>query len=404
MRLLFVLTLLASSAMALDNGLALTPPMGWMTWQRFRCVTDCATYPDSCVSHKNVMDQAKLLVSQGYKKAGYEFVHIDDCFMAMDRNAEGKLYADPKRFPVGMRGLGDEIHALGLQYGLYEDIGTKTCAGYPGILGHFEIDAETFTHDWRGDFLKLDGCYVAKQEDHQVLYPEFGRILNRTGHPMVYSCSWPAYIEEKDKPAQYPMMKKHCNVWRNWDDIQDSWESLRSIIDYWGDNQNDMAPYHGPGSWNDPDMLLIGNEGLSEDQSRLQMAIWAIVAAPLIMGNDLRVVKPWQRDILLNEEIIAVDQDVDGVQGLRRTKKGRFESWSKPLHNGDLAVALVNKCDSCGPPQLVSATFETLGAKAKKMWCRDLFERKELGAFEDKISLYVNGGGGVRMLRCRGSE
>lgn len=161
-----------------------------------------------------------------------------------------------------------------------------------------KLDAQTFA-DWDVDYVKLDGCY-ANISDMATGYPEFGRLLNETGRPMVYSCSWPAYQEDAGEMPDYESLKQHCNLWRNWDDIEDSLESLMQIIDYFAKNQDRIQPHGGPGHWNDPDMLLLGNYGLSYDQSKLQMAIWAIMAAPLIMSNDLSAVRPEIKAILQN--------------------------------------------------------------------------------------------------------
>ncbi|TDG50834.1 hypothetical protein AWZ03_002823 [Drosophila navojoa] len=317
--LLLVLTQLLRAGSALDNGLALTPPMGWMSWQRFRCITDCDTFPDECISEKLFRRSADLLVSEGYADVGYEYVIIDDCWLEWNRdNKTNKLVPDRKRFPRGLNVLADHIHAKGLKFGLYQDFGTKTCAGYPGVIDHMALDAETFAN-WDVDYVKLDGCY-ANVSDMATGYPEFGRLLNETGRPMVYSCSWPAYQSGSEQPL-FEALKRHCNLWRNWADIQDSFQSVMTIADYFANNQDSMQPHAGPGHWNDPDMLILGNYGLSYDQSKLQMAIWAVLAAPLIMSNDLAKVRPEIKEILQNRDVIAVNQDPLGIQGLASTNR-----------------------------------------------------------------------------------
>jgi hypothetical protein len=288
-------------ARALDNGVALTPPMGWMSWQYFRAVTDCVTYPSDCLTEGLFHAQADHLVKDGYLAAGYNSLHFDDAVVDMQRDAQGHLQGDRARFPSGLKALGDYLHTRGLQLAIYSDIGTNTCGGYPGSQGNITVDAQTFAA-WGSDYLKLDGCY-ANETDYARDYPAMGRALNATGRPIVYSCSWPAYLSEAEKTRVYPELAKICNLWRQFDDIQNSWDSMLSIVDYWGDNQDVFSKYSGPGQWNDPDMLIIGNSGLSQPESEVQMAMWAIFAAPLIMGNDLRVVNQWQRDILLNKEV-----------------------------------------------------------------------------------------------------
>uniref|UniRef100_T1GXA4 Alpha-galactosidase n=1 Tax=Megaselia scalaris TaxID=36166 RepID=T1GXA4_MEGSC len=176
-----------------------------------------------------------------------------------------------------------------------------------------KLDAQTFA-EWEVDYVKLDGCY-ADPKTMDKGYPEFGKYLNQTGRPMVYSCSWPVYQEEEGTIPNYELMTEHCNLWRNWDDIQDSYTSLIGIMDYFAKNQERIQPHSGPGHWNDPDMLLLGNYGLSYEQSKTQMAIWAILAAPLLMSTDLRAVSPEIKAVLQNKDIIAVNQDALGIQG-----------------------------------------------------------------------------------------
>ncbi|EDW91932.1 alpha-N-acetylgalactosaminidase [Drosophila yakuba] len=375
-------------SMGLDNGLALKPPMGWMSWERFRCITDCKLYPDECISEKLFQRHADLLVSEGYADAGYEYVIIDDCWLEKNRdNDTQKLVPDRKRFPNGLNALSDHIHNQGLKFGLYQDYGTNTCAGYPGVIKHMKLDAQTFA-DWDVDYVKLDGCY-ANISDMATGYPEFGRLLNETGRPMVYSCSWPAYQEDAGEMPDYESLKQHCNLWRNWDDIDDSLESLMQIMDYFAKNQDRIQPHGGPGHWNDPDMLLLGNYGLSYDQSKLQMAIWSIMAAPLIMSNDLAAVRPEIKDILQNRAVIAVDQDELGIQGRRVLSRNQIEVWKRPItpvtKNGhhSYAVAFVSRRDD-GAPYRIPFTGKELGLMNPKGYSvQDLFDASnKLGVFQ----------------------
>jgi alpha-N-acetylgalactosaminidase len=207
------------------------------------------------------------------------------------------------------------VHSKGLKFGIYEDYGNYTCAGYPGVLGYLRTDAQTFA-SWDVDYVKLDGCY-AHPSDMDRGYPEFGYYLNQTGRAMMYSCSWPVYQIYAGMQPNFSSIIDSCNLWRNFDDIQDSWASVESIIDYYGNNQDVIVANAGPGHWNDPDMLIIGNFGLSYEQSKTQMAIWAILAAPLLMSVDLRTMRPEYKAILQNKKIIAVDQDPLGIQGRR---------------------------------------------------------------------------------------
>lgn len=175
---------------------------------------------------------ADMVVATGLNKVGYEYVIIDDCWLDHQRSPEGKLQPDPKRFPSGIKALADYVHGKGLKFGIYEDYGNFTCGGYPGILGHLKTDAETFA-EWEVDYIKVDGCY-ADTNTMDKGYPAFGRYLNATGRPIVYSCSWPDYQLAEGKMPNYKLIAEHCNLWRNFDDIDDSWESVSSIIDYYG--------------------------------------------------------------------------------------------------------------------------------------------------------------------------
>ncbi|XP_045485459.1 alpha-N-acetylgalactosaminidase [Pieris rapae] len=372
---------------ALENGLALTPPMGWLTWQRFRCITDCKMYPDECISEALIRRTADKMVSDGYLAAGYNYVGIDDCWMEKDRDKDGRLVPDATRFPNGMKAIGDYLHSKGLKFFLYQDYGNKTCAGYPGVLGHEKTDVDSFV-GWGVDYIKLDGCNVELSK-MDTGYPEFGRIMNESGRPMVYSCSWPAY---QDKP-DYKSIKEHCNLWRNTDDIQDSWASLTSIMD-WFAERPELVEFAGPGHWNDPDMLLIGNYGLSVDQARVQMAVWSIMAAPLMMSVDLNSIKDEFKNILLNDGVIAVDQDEMGKQGMRVWNKSKCEIWSRELSNG-YAVAFVSRRDD-GAPYTVAATFDDMRVPAQNYHVEELFDQeasRSYGTKDKKFTSRINPSG-----------
>jgi hypothetical protein len=249
-----------------------------------------------------------------------------------------------------MAALGQYIHSKGLGFSIYTAESTETCGGYPASQGYESIDAQTFA-DWQVDYIKVDGC--GDNSYYPAGYAAMGAALEATGRPIVYSCSWPAYIgdNETEKPFATFIMDG-CNLWRNWDDIQCYWSSLGSIIDHWGDYGSVLAPWAGPGHWHDADMLLIGNGCITEDEERTQMAIWSIIASPLIMGNDMRNVSAASKAILLNQDAIAVSQDPLGQMGLRleNSSSAPTQTWYRVLANGDVAVALYNKLGSAQPP------------------------------------------------------
>ncbi|XP_060935367.1 alpha-galactosidase A [Limanda limanda] len=348
--LLQLLVSIRPGAEALDNGLALTPTMGWLHWERFMCNTDCDKDPENCISERLYMQMADVMVKEGWREAGYEYVCIDDCWPSHQRDAQGRLQADPKRFPGGIKKLAEYIHSKGLKLGIYADVGKNTCAGYPGSLGHYETDAQTFA-DWNVDLLKFDGCFMYRTLIGEG-YTNMSKALNQTGRSILYSCEWPLYEWPIKKP-NYTAIRETCNHWRNYNDVEDSWSSIKSIVDWTASHQDIIVPSAGPGGWNDPDMLVIGNFGLSHDQQESQMALWAIMAAPLLMSNDLRHICPRSKGLLQNRHIIEISQDPLGRQGFCTIKVNNFEVWERPLSHKRLAVAVLNRQEIGGPRGLV---------------------------------------------------
>lgn len=378
----------------LNNGLARTPPMGWLQWERFRCITDCDTYPNDCVSESLFKRTADRLVKDGYSKVGYKSVNIDDCWSEMERDDDGNLVADKKRFPGGIKVLADYTHERGLNLGIYTDFGTKTCGRYPGSIFHMEKDTKLFA-DWGIDMIKVDGCYSCSSL-YEEGYKQFGWYMNHTDRPMLYSCSWPAYLEDKGKP--YKEIAKYCNIWRNWADITDSWDSVLSIINYNAKYQDEIVPYVGPGNFNDIDMLLIGNFGLSKDQSKTQMAIWSILAAPLFISADLDKMQDWQKEILLNEEIISVNQDKLGIMGKQVYKDDNGQqTWLKKLSKQCYAVAIMSTRTDI--PIMMGFTLSDLKVSGP-MNVRCLFAKKDIGVISKSFQALVNPSGVVMLKLC----
>ncbi|XP_048583695.1 alpha-N-acetylgalactosaminidase-like isoform X2 [Nematostella vectensis] len=354
--------------------------------------------PENCISENLLKEMADRIASDGFREAGYEYVCIDDCWSSMNRTADKRLERDITRFPNTIKKLADYIHSKGLKFGLYADYGTKTCAGYPGSINHVIRDAETMA-EWGVDYLKLDGCYADPAAMDQG-YPLFTRALNITGRRIMFSCSWPAYQVYRKIEPNYELIGKYCNLWRNYGDIQDSWRSLLSIIDWYGDNQDKLIPAAGPGHWNDPDMLIIGNFGLSYEQAKTQMAIWAILAAPLFMSNDLRNLDPKFKEILINREIISVNQDPIGRQGRRiyKNNKTGLEIWRRYLADGSVAIVMMSRREDM--PVFVTAPFWKVGITSVKAHVRDLFAQRNLGVYTRKFTAKVNPSG-VVMVRLR---
>ncbi|XP_054754676.2 alpha-N-acetylgalactosaminidase-like [Lytechinus pictus] len=388
-----VLTISIDSVYALDNGLALTPPMGWLSWERFRCNTDCVNDPDNCIGENLYKTMADLVVEKGYKDLGYEFINMDDCWMASSRDSNGRLQGDPTRFPSGIKALADYIHSKGLKLGIYESMGYHTCQKLPGTFGHIETDAQTFA-DWGIDMVKMDACYTPSSELAGEGYMNFSRALNATGRPIIYSCEW-AHCG-----GNFSIIAKTCNTFRNGIDIQDSWTNVQSIINFFISHQDLFTNVSGPGSYSDPDMLIVGDYALSIDQSRAQMALWAILAAQLMMSNDLRTLAPWAEEILQNKEVIAVNQDPLGIMGKRvLTTSAKISVWTKPLSSGSFAAVVFS--ERTDMPYNYTFTISTLNFSHPSGYkVRDLFESKDFGTFlpDNDISVMVNPVG-VVMIR-----
>jgi len=403
-RQFFVVSLLVASvaaALALDNGLALTPPMGWNTWNTFQCNYDEST----------LKQMAHALISSGMAKAGYTYLNIDDCWQTRERDAQGNLQPDPTKFPNGMKAFVDYIHSLGLKVGIYSDVGMYTCQGFPGSNGYYQQDANTFA-SWGIDYLKFDTCYLTTEIENQpwLFYGQMSQALNKTGRPIVFSiCNW----GRKDSWNWAP---KIGNLWRTTYDIFPWWGRVLEILDA----QKPLYPYAAPGAFNDPDMLEVGVNGtffnlplapaawLDDTQARSHFSLWAIMAAPLITGNDLRTMRPAIQAILTNTEVIAVNQDPLGLQGrvVASVQSGIdldgaclwlkcswTEVWAKNMTNGRIAVVLFNRAgvlydlNQWGNED-VTVTWTQLGLSSSSATYRatDLWSGQALGDFTGQFA------------------
>ena len=358
-----------------DNGLARTPPMGWNSWNKFAGRVDDAA----------VRAMADAMASNGMKEAGYTYINIDDTWEG-ERDASGNITSN-KKFP-DMRALADYVHAKGLKLGIYSSPGPNTCAGYEGSYGHEEQDARTWAA-WGIDYLKYDWCgarALYTDAEMPAVYQKMGEALLATGRPIVYSlCQYGRNDVWKWGPDV------GGNLWRTTGDIRDAWESMTRI----GFNQNELAPYARPGHWNDPDMLEIGNGGMTPDEYRTHMSLWSMLAAPLLAGNDLRTMTPEIREILINREVIAIDQDRGGKQGTRLSQSGEQEIWTRPLAGGDIAVALFNRGAA---PATMSVQWSQLGLTRKPSHVRDLWAHSDIAGGATDYSATVPSHG-VVMLR-----
>lgn len=346
---LFVSTFffLNTNAQKFDN-LAQTPPMGWNSWNKFGCD----------VSEELIMGIADAMASSGMADAGYEYIVIDDCWQ-VGRDENGEVIVDKERFPNGMKYLADYIHSKGLKFGIYSCAGTQTCQGRPGSRGYEFQDARTYAR-WGVDYLKYDWCYATTQ-NAQASYELMRDALYKAGRPIVFSlCEW-----GQSKPWEWAKDVGH--LWRTTGDIVDRWDAMMAIFDA----QKELAKYAGPGHWNDPDMLEVGNGGMTTEEYRTHFSLWCMLAAPLMAGNDLRNMDGETLEILTNSEMIAVNQDTLGKQAFCFRDNGDYEIWVKKLANEEKAVCLLNRADET---KTVEVNIPVLLKANDYYWASDPYE------------------------------
>jgi alpha-galactosidase len=377
---------LPTPAPALNNGLALTPPMGFNNWN----FTHCDNGQPTEAMIKGIAD---AMVSSGMRDAGYSFVNIDDCWALPNRDGAGNLVPNPTSFPGGMPALASYVHARGLKLGIYLDAGTRTCngaRGFPGSLGHEQQDANLIA-SWGIDYLKYDNCndkaVPATQRDAAMR-----DALAATGRPIVYSLSeWGTNRPQDWAPAT-------GNLWRTTGDISANWASITSRLD----TNAQVAWAAGRGAWNDPDMLQVGNGSMTDAEYRAHFSMWAIMAAPLLAGNDLRGMSAATRTVLTNTEVVAVDQDPAGIQGVKVAEPAAgLQVWSKKLQAaGQRAVALFNRT---GASASITANWSDLGLAPGSATVRDLWAHADRGGFTNSFTATVPSHA-VVMLRVAGGD
>ena len=364
MKKLLVLLFLALAPALLAQkfeGLALTPPMGWNTWNTFQ----------GNISEALVKEMAEALISSGMQKAGYRYLVIDDAWEATQRDAQGNLVPDPVRFPSGMKALGDYLHAKGFQFGIHNCAGTKTCANFPGGRGHEFQDALSYA-SWGVDYLKYDWCNHGTANSQET-YKTMRDALYTARRPVVFSlCEW-----GDTKPWLWAKDVGH--LWRTTGDIMACYDCQGAYSLGWKfilESQAGLEEYAGPGHWNDPDMLEVGNPGLTLAESRAHFSLWSLLAAPLMAGNDVRKMSAEVRDILTNAEVIAINQDPLGKQGYRFMKHTGKQIWAKELSNKEWAVCFFNDSDETVQLRIDWANLSFLKGSYR---VRDLWQKKDLG-------------------------
>lgn len=331
--MLLMLILMTSHGMLAQKfeNLAMQPPMGWNSWNSFEC---------EGLNEQVIKEVADAMEHNGMKAVGYEYIVIDDCWQ-IGRDTAGRIQIDKEKFPSGIKSLVDYVHSKGLKFGIYSDAGVSTCAGRPGSKGYELIDAKTYA-EWGVDFLKYDWCNTEGQEAI-ASYTIMRDALYQAGNPIVFSlCEWGT-----SKPWEWA--KEVGHLWRTTLDID---LGARFDGDIWGnqlgwtdilDKQVGLEKYAGPGHWNDPDMLTVGNHQMPENEARAHFTMWCMLAAPLIAGNDIRTMTKETQAILTHQKMIAVNQDVLGKQGFKIVDKGHFEVWQKPLSGNEIAICFLNR-------------------------------------------------------------
>ncbi|XP_023637470.1 alpha-galactosidase 2 isoform X2 [Capsella rubella] len=352
------------SRMLMDNGLALSPQMGWNSWNHFQCN----------INETLIKQTADAMVSSDLAAKGYKYINIDDCWGELNRDSKGNLVAKASTFPSGIKALADYVHSKGLKLGIYSDAGTLTCSQtMPGSLGHEEQDAKTFA-SWGIDYLKYDNCGNTGTSPRER-YPKMSKALLNSGRSIFFSlCEWGV-----EDPATWA--GAIGNSWRTTGDIEDKWSSMTTIADL----NDQWASYARPGSWND--MLEVGNGGMTKEEYRSHFSIWALAKAPLLIGCDLRSMDKGTFELLSNKEVISVNQDKLGIQGKKVKKEGDLEVWAGPLSKKRVAVILWNRGSV---PANITARWADLGLDSSvTVNARDLWEHLTHPSIKTQLSALV---------------
>ena len=360
-------------------GLAPTPPMGWNSWNFFNCNIDEA----------KIRSMADAMANNGMKDAGYEYIVIDDCWQVA-RDAQGEIVYDKEKFPNGIKALADYIHSRGLKFGIYSDAGSKTCQGRPGSKGYEVTDAKTYA-GWGVDYLKYDWCNTAGQNAKKS-YSAMRDALYGCGRPIVFSmCEWGLH-----KPWKWAGEVSH--LWRTTPDIGARFTGKRifpmSVLQII-DKQNKIRKYNGPNGWNDPDMLEVGNEGLSMAENRAHFSMWCMMASPLIAGNDLSKMDKEVLAILTNRDAVSINQDALGIQCLKLASENGVEIYVKPLVNDNYAFCFLNRSNQPQPidfrflRSITDSDFDKTYTINSSYSVHDVWKHQDLGSCENNFSATI---------------
>lgn len=369
-----------------------TPPLGWNSWNTFG--------PN--INEQLIRETADAMVETGLRDAGYEYLVIDDCWSLRERNEKDELVADPEKFPSGMKAVADYVHSKGLKFGMYSCDGTMTCARYPSSFDHEFIDAKTFA-DWGVDFLKYDNCNRPLNYSGRLLYKRMGLALANCGRDILFSaCNWGA------EESQYWIKETGAHMWRSTGDIVDNWNSIKELTE----KQMALLATNGQGCFNDMDMLVVGMGGKGNvgfggctvEEYRTHFSIWALFGSPLMIGCDIRSMSQETKDILMNKEILAINQDpayrqVFAVPTITEDLIA-WKAWVRYLEGGDIAIGFFNMGDNPVNPCLALTEIGLGRVSGKALQVRDIWAGEELGVYKDHMEVRVEPHG-CRMLRCK---
>ena len=384
----FGIACLGDAAAQKFEGLAQTPPMGWNSWNEYACNID----------ERLIRATADRMVANGMREAGYTYVNIDDCWHG-SRDKDGNIEADPVRFPSGIKALADYVHAKGLKLGIYSDAGSRTCGGRPGSQGHEYADARQYAR-WGVDYLKYDWCNTgegAAKRNPQEAYRTMRDAIHEAGRPMVLSiCEW-----GDSKPWEWARDIGH--LWRTTGDITNCWDCVVNHGSWFSsgflsilDRQAAIRAASGPGHWNDPDMMEVGNMA-TRAQDRSHFTMWAMLSAPLIVGTDIENLKPEVLAMMTDRDVIAIDQDKLGISALPWIKGGNIDVWAKPLEGGGWAIAFLNRTERAQKLAFDWTQFELkddsfakeAGFANTRYAVRDIWKKRDVGDTKAKLPVQL---------------
>ncbi len=370
-----------------NEGLVPSPPMGWISSERFGCNTDCVNYPEDCISEHLVKTTVDAIFNGDLRTAGFRYVILGDCWQNRSRGPDGILRPDPKRFPLGMKDLADYVHKRGMKLGISIDLGNETLNGYPGCLGHYHRDAETLT-GWGVDMVYAAANSLHESHDLNTAYPSMAQELKESGRDIVYGCEWPLNLIAKGMQVNYTVITKTCQLYRTHKDMLDSWGSLEEAVKFYADRARAVRNYSRPGHWHDPGPLLVGDYGLSANQEKIQLATWIVMTSPLLVSADLRHLPPVARQLILNKETLNLANDPLFCMGYEVTLRGQVHVWKKSILPAGSFALLLMYFNISGGPTKFSVKLQDIGFTGAAAYnLTDVFSGNSMGTYKPWYTL-----------------